>query len=64
MADGGKDRFAGMTPVLKCSICTGERAAGCDDDVGKFHEVMLIRSGRDLDKFKQKYGVCVLQTRY
>ena len=53
-----------MTPVLKCSFCTGERAAGIEDDYGKFHEVMLIRSGRDLDKFKQKYGVCVLQTRY
>lgn len=43
-------------PVLKCSICTGEQVAGFKDiHTGKFEEVMLIKSSRDLDAFMQLY---------
>lgn len=45
-------------PVLKCSICNGEQVAGFKDvHTGKFDEVMLIRSGADLEAFKKQYGV-------
>lgn len=45
-------------PVLKCSICNGEQVAGFKDiHTGKFEEVMLIRSERDLETFKRMYGV-------
>lgn len=47
-----------LKPVLKCSICNGEQVAGFKDvHTGKFNEVMLIRSGADLDAFKKQYGV-------
>ncbi|MDE6054374.1 MAG: aspartate dehydrogenase [Lachnospiraceae bacterium] len=45
-------------PILKCSICNGEQVAGFKDiHTGKFEEVMLIRNDRDLEEFKEKYGV-------
>ncbi len=45
-------------PVLKCSICNGEQVAGFKDiHTGKFEEVMLIRSERDLETFKRMYGI-------
>lgn len=45
-------------PVLKCSICTGERVAGFKDiHSGKFEEVMLIRNERELETFMQLYDV-------
>jgi len=45
-------------PVLKCSICTGEQVAGFKDvHSGKFEEVMLIRSEKELEAFKQLYDV-------
>jgi len=45
-------------PVIRCSICTGERAAGfCDLKSGRFHEIMLIRDQRDLKSFKDEYGI-------
>lgn len=45
-------------PVLRCSICTGEQVAGFKDKVsGKFTDVMLIRDLKDLDTFKEMYGV-------
>ena len=35
-------------PVVRCSICTGEMAAGFKETAtGRFEEVMLIRSDRD-----------------
>ena len=44
--------------VLRCSICNGEQVAGFKDiRTGKFQEVMVIRSGRDLDDFRQMYGL-------
>jgi len=45
-------------PIMKCSICNGERVAGFKDiRTGKFEEVMLIRNDRDLEEFQEKYGV-------
>ena len=43
-------------PVLRCSICTGEKVAGFKNiHTGKFEEVMLIRSDKELDVFKAMY---------
>lgn len=43
-------------PVLRCSICTGEKVAGFKNiHTGKFEEVMLIRSDEELDVFKAMY---------
>lgn len=48
----------GKTPVIRSSICTGEQAAGFQDEkTGKFTEMMLLRSRRDLETFLQTYGV-------
>ena len=53
------------TPVLRCSICTGEQTAGFRDNVsGAFHEIMLIRNERDLEEFKKTYGVEELKKEY
>ena len=46
------------TPVIKCSICTGEQVAGFKDiHTGKIEEVMLIKSPADLERFKTMYGI-------
>lgn len=45
-------------PILKCSICTGEQVAGFKDKAtGKFTDVMLVRTEKDLEKFKKMYGL-------
>ena len=45
-------------PVIRASICTGEKVAGFQDiRTGKFTEVMLLRSSRDLEEFCRLYGV-------
>lgn len=45
-------------PVVRCSICTGEQAAGFQDiRSGRFEEVMLIKSDKDLDTFKRMYDL-------
>ena len=45
-------------PVVRCSICTGEMAAGFKERAtGRFEEVMLIRDDRDLTRFEKEYGV-------
>ena len=47
-----------LTPVIRCSICTGEKVAGFrDNSTGKFTDVMLLKSPRDLEAFRKKYGV-------
>lgn len=47
-----------MKPILKCSICKGEQVAGFKDlRTGKFEEVALICSGKDLEAFKKTYGI-------
>ena len=46
------------TPVIRCSICTGEQVAGFQrKDTGTFEEVMLIRSEEDLAAFRETYGI-------
>lgn len=47
-----------MVPVIRSSICTGEQVAGFKDPAsGKFKEMMLIRDGRDLQEFLDRYHV-------
>lgn len=53
----GYDQTA-LEPVIRCSICTGERVAGFRERAtGRFREVSLIRSPADLDAFKERYGI-------
>ena len=55
---GPKYDTARQTPVIRQSICTGEKTAGFRDlQTGRFEEVMLIRTPKDLDAFREEYGV-------
>jgi len=45
------------TPVIRASVCTGEKVAGFRGQDGKLHEIMLIRSEKDLDDFRSQYGI-------
>ena len=52
-------------PVLKCSICNGEQVAGFKDTrTGKFHEVMFVRDEKDLQQFKEMYGLTEVVKEY
>ena len=45
-------------PVVRSSICTGERVACMRDrESGRLREVMLIRTGEDLEAFCKAYGL-------
>lgn len=45
-------------PVVRSSICTGEKVAGFKDiHTGKFTDVMLIRDDKDLNEFMRHYGI-------
>lgn len=45
-------------PVIRASICTGEKVAGFRDrDGGTLHEVTLIRDYEDMKAFLQAYGL-------
>ena len=47
-----------LTPVIRSSICTGEKTAGFrEKGTGRFREVMLISSPADLAAFREKYGI-------
>ena len=47
-----------LEPVIRSSICTGEKVAGFrEKETGRFREVSLIRSPADLDAFKARYGI-------
>lgn len=51
--------------VLRCSICTGEQVAGFKDlETGKFEDIMLIKSPKDLDIFKAQYQVQEITKEY
>lgn len=51
--------------IIRCSVCTGEQVAGFKDKkTGHFTEVMLIRNERDLQKFKQTYGLTIVTKEY
>lgn len=52
-------------PVLKCSICNGERVAGFKNiHTGEFKEECFIRDDRELEEFKQKYGIAEMPKEY
>ncbi|MBQ3418128.1 MAG: aspartate dehydrogenase [Ruminococcus sp.] len=51
-------------PAIRCSICTGEKVAGFRNNDGSFTEVMLIRSPKDEQEFKELYGIDQLKTEY
>lgn len=52
-------------PVIRASICTGEKVAGFKEKNGShFTEVMVIRTPDDLEKFKTAYGVEQVKTEY
>lgn len=45
-------------PVIRSSICTGEKTAGFQDiHTEKFTEIMLIRTPGDLEEFRRLYGI-------
>ena len=52
-------------PAIRSSICTGEKVAGFKDKRdGRFTEVMLIRTPKDEQEFKERYNVDSLRTEY
>lgn len=52
-------------PILRCSICNGERVAGFKNlQTGKFEEVMFIRDEADLEEFMRMYGLKEVQKEY
>ena len=51
--------------VVRASICTGEKVAGFRDKRdGHFTEVMLIRTPKDEQEFRERYNVDTLKTEY
>lgn len=45
-------------PVIRSSICTGEKVAGFKDkETGKFEDILLLKTEEDLDKFCEMYGI-------
>lgn len=52
-------------PVIRASVCTGERAAGFKDlKTRKFREVILIREKKELEAFMREYGLEHIDTEY
>ncbi len=52
-------------PVLKCSICNGERVAGFKNiHTGEFKEECFIRDDEELEAFKHKYAITDLAKEY
>ena len=48
----------GKIPVIRSSICTGEKVAGFKGkETGRFEDLMVIRDDRDLQNFMKTYGV-------
>lgn len=49
---------AEKTPVIKCSICTGEQVAGFQDNAtNAFEDIMLIQDASDLAHFREMYDI-------
>lgn len=45
-------------PTIRASICNGEQIAGFKDlSTGKFTEIMVIRSQKDMKEFLLRYGI-------
>lgn len=52
-------------PIIRASICTGERVAGFKSRTdGHFTEVMLVRSVEDEREFMEAFGIDSLETEY
>ena len=52
-------------PVLKCSICNGERVAGFKNiHTGEFKEECFIQNDEELEAFKYKYAITDLVKEY
>lgn len=52
-------------PVIRSSICTGEKVAGWKDrQSGHFTEVMVIKSEEDRQRFMKIYGITQIKTEY
>lgn len=53
----GFDR-QGKKPVIRASICTGEKVAGFrNEKTGQIEELMLITGEKDIERFMKLYGV-------
>ncbi|MBR4981968.1 MAG: aspartate dehydrogenase [Lachnospiraceae bacterium] len=53
---------AEQKPIIRSSICTGEKVAGFKDlKTGHFTEVMAIKSNKDLDSFLEQYDIEVAE---
>lgn len=51
-----------LKPVIRSSICNGEKVAGFKNiHTGKFTEVMLIKDKKDMDEFLKKYDISVAE---
>lgn len=47
-----------QAPVIRASICTGEKVAGFRNlRTGRFTEIMLLRTPGDLEEFRRLYGI-------
>lgn len=47
-----------LKPVIRSSICTGEKVAGFRNlKNGKFEEIMLIKDSRDMEEFLDRYDI-------
>ena len=45
-------------PVIKASICNGEQVVGfMNKTTGDFEEVMMIRSAKELESFRETYQI-------
>jgi hypothetical protein len=52
-------------PIIHCSICNGEKVAGFKNlQTGKFEEVMVIKTDKDLQDFMEMYGVSDIAKEY
>ena len=52
-------------PVIKASICNGEKVAGFKSkEDGHFTEVTFIANEEDLKAFKDAYGIREIKTEY
>ena len=48
----------GKIPVIRASICTGEKVAGFNAaKTVRFEDLMVIREEKDLQTFLKRYGV-------
>ena len=47
-----------LYPAIRSSICTGEKVAGFKNrETGSFTEKTLVTSDKDIEDFKNRYGI-------